>query len=436
LQDDQPIFKNESKKLLNEAPLGILFSTLVVLIFLSAFFSSSETGMMTINRYRLKHLFQKGHKGATRVTSLLEKPDRLIGLILIGNNLVNIFATTITTIIAMRLYGDIGLAVAPVILTLIILIFAEVTPKTIAAIHPEKIAYPASFVLKPLMSILYPAVWLANYLSNGILAMFGIRHTKHDNSDHLNADELRTVVNEAGAMIPARHQHMLLNILDLEHAEVDDIMIPRNEIYGIDLNESDEDIAEKLQACEYNRVVVYHEDINNVQGVLHLRNVARVFDGNGLNRELLMEEIREPYFVPEGTPLHTQLFKFQELKHRFAIIVDEYGVVQGIATLEDILEEIVGEFTSNISDNIEEVFPQADGSYIIDGTATIRDINKNLGWELPTDGPKTINGLILEHLESFPEASVSIRIDHYSFEIIELSDNIIQTVRANDLDEI
>lgn len=391
--------------------------------------------MMTLNRYRLKHLHQKGHKGAQRVTSLLEQPDRLIGLILIGNNLVNIFATTITTIIAMRLYGDIGLAIAPIILTLIILIFAEVTPKTIAAIHPEKIAFPASMILRPLMSVLYPAVWLANYFSNGLLKIFGVRHTQHKDTDHLNAEELRTVVNEAGALIPQRHQHMLLNILDLEHAEIDDIMIPRNEIYGIDLDSSDEEIAEQLQGCEYNRVVVYNEDINDIKGVLHLRNVSRVFDENGLNRELLLEQIREPYFVPEGTPLHTQLFKFQELKHRFAIVVDEYGVVQGIATLEDILEEIVGEFTSNISDNIEEVFPQADGSYIIDGTATIRDINKNLGWELPTDGPKTINGLILEHLESFPEASVSVRIEHYSFEILELSENIIQTVRACDLEE-
>jgi len=420
---------------LNEAPLGLLSTILVVLIFLSGFFSSSETGMMSLNRYRLKHLYQKGHSGARRVTHLLDKPDRLIGLILIGNNLVNIFATTITTIIAMRLYGDLGLAIAPIILTLVILIFAEVTPKTIAALHPEKIAYPASLILRPMMTLLYPAVWLTNWISNGILRSLGVRHVKHNDSDHLSAEELRTVVNEAGALIPARHQHMLLNILDLENAEIDDIMIPRNEIFGLDLEEDDDDIAERIQSCEYNRIVVYSGDINNVQGVLHLRNVSRIFTEEGFNREALMENISEPYFVPEGTPLHTQLFKFQELKHRFSIVVDEYGVVQGIATLEDILEEIVGEFTSNISDNIEEIFPQADGSYIIDATATIRDINKNLGWELPTDGPKTLNGLILEQLESFPEASVSVRIQHYSFEIIDLSENLIQTVRATDLDE-
>lgn len=391
--------------------------------------------MMSLNRYRLKHLFQKGHQGAKRVTQLLDKPDRLIGLILIGNNIVNIFAATITSIIAVRLYGDIGLVVGPIILTLVILIFAEVTPKTIAALHPERIAYPASLLLRPLMTLLYPAVWLTNWISNGLLRALGVRQVKHNESDHLSAEELRTVVNEAGALIPPRHQHMLLNILDLENAEIDDIMIPRNEIFGLDLEEDDDEIAERIQACEYNRIVVYSGDINNVQGVLHLRNVSRIFTAQGLSRELLMENISEPYFVPEGTPLHTQLFKFQELKHRFAIVVDEYGVVQGIATLEDILEEIVGEFTSNISDNIEEIFPQADGTYIIDATATIRDINKALGWELPTDGPKTLNGLILEHLESFPEASVSVRIGHYTFEIIDLSENLIQTVRATDLDE-
>jgi Mg2+/Co2+ transporter CorB len=420
---------------LNEAPLGLLFFILVVLIFISAFFSSSETGMMSLNRYRLKHLYQKGHSGAKRVTHLLEKPDRLIGLILIGNNIVNIFAATITSIIAVKLLGEIGLVVGPIILTLVILIFAEVTPKTIAALHPERIAYPASMLLRPLMTILYPAVWLTNWISNGLLSLLGVRQTKHSEGDHLSAEELRTVVNEAGALIPARHQHMLLNILDLENAEIDDIMIPRGDIFGLDLEEDDDEIAERIQACEYNRIVVYSGDINNIQGVLHLRNVSRIFTPEGLSRELLLENIAEPYFVPEGTPLHTQLFKFQELKHRFAIVVDEYGVVQGIATLEDILEEIVGEFTSNISDNIEEIFPQSDGSYIIDATATIRDINKNLGWELPTDGPKTLNGLILEHLESFPEASISIRIDHYSFEILDLSENLIQTVRATDLDE-
>jgi Mg2+/Co2+ transporter CorB len=420
---------------LNEAPLGLLSLILVVLIFISAFFSSSETGMMSLNRYRLKHLFQKGHNGAKRVTQLLEKPDRLIGLILIGNNIVNIFAATITSIIAVRLYGDVGLVVGPIILTLVILIFAEVTPKTIAALHPERIAYPASLLLRPLMTILYPAVWLTNWISNGLLSALGVRQPKHNEGDHLSAEELRTVVNEAGALIPARHQHMLLNILDLENAEIDDIMIPRGEIFGLDLEEDDDEIAERIQACEYNRIVVFSGDINNIQGVLHLRNVSRIFTASGLSRELLLENINEPYFVPEGTPLHTQLFKFQELKHRFAIVVDEYGVVQGIVTLEDILEEIVGEFTSNISDNIEEIFPQSDGSYIIDATATIRDINKNLGWELPTDGPKTLNGLILEHLESFPEASISIRIEHYSFEILDLSENLIQTVRATDLDE-
>lgn len=414
---------------MNEAPLGLLFFILFLLILCSAFFSSSETSMMALNRYRLKHLRKNNHRGAIRASELLDKPDRLIGLILIGNNLVNIFATIVTTAIAGRLYGETGIFIGGLVLVLVILIFAEVTPKTIAAMHPERLAFPFSLVLKPLMVILYPAVWLTNHICNGLLKLVKV-DPEIQRNDQLSQDELRTVVNEAGTMIPDAHQRMLLNILDLEKVEVDDIMVPRAEVYGIDLDDDDDEIVERLQSSDYTRVVVYREDIDKVEGLLHLRNATKVIDENGLNREALAAEMREPYFVPSGTPLHTQMYKFQEEKRRLGVVVDEYGVFQGLVTLEDILEEIVGEFTSNIAENEDEIFPQEDGSYIIDGTATIRDINKSLNWNLPADGPKTLNGLIMEHLESFPDANVSVHIEDYYFEIIEICDNIIQRVKA------
>ena len=415
---------------MNEVPLQILFTILGLLILLSAFFSSSETAMMSLNRYRLKHLADNNHSGAKRAQALLSRPDRLIGLILIGNNLVNIFATSLATIIALRLYGDAGVAIAGVLLTLVILLFAEVTPKTLAALYPEKIAFPASFILKPLLSVCYPLVWCVNILSNGLLRLLGADNVS-ESGQQLSREELRTIVNEASPHIPTRHQGMLTNILDLENATAEDIMVPRNEVFGINLEDSDEDITGYLRSSEFTRVPLFEGDINNVVGVIHLRNVGLFFDSEGgFIRQALIDAASKPYFVPESTPLHTQLFNFQEKKKRLGIVVDEYGTVQGLVTLDDILEEIVGQFTSNIADNIEEIFPQTDGSYIIDGTINIRDINKSLTWTLPTDGPKTLNGLLLEHLETFPDADACLRIGDYGFEVMEISDNIIQTVRA------
>lgn len=415
---------------MDELSIGLLFSILAVLLLLSAFFSSSETGMMSLNRYRLKHLRMKNHRGAKRASKLLKRPDRLISLILIGNNLVNILAASIATIIGIRLYGDTGIAVASLLLTLVMLIFAEITPKTIAAFYPEKIAFPASAVLVPLLKILYPLVWLINAITQGLLRMVGIDTSKQVN-EHLSSDELRTIVGEAGPHISKRHQGMLLNILDLEQATVEDIMIPRNEIIGIDLSDDDQQLLEDLRSCEFTRIPVYMEDINNIIGVFHQRNVSRVIDENGnIKRPALMTEISDPYFIPETTPLHTQLLNFQKKKNRMGIVVDEYGVVQGLATLEDILEEIVGEFTSNLADQVDDIHPQHDGSYLINGTATIREINKTLEWELATDGPKTLNGLLLENLESFPDAAAGVKIGNYYFEIQDVKDHLIQSVKA------
>lgn len=416
---------------MDELPLELLLAVVGILLLLSAFFSSSETGMMALNRYRLKHLRKQNHKGARRASRLLKRPDRLISLILIGNNLVNFVAASLFTLIVTRMIGEkAAIVVAPVVMTLVFLIFAEITPKTIAAFYPEKIAFPASAILVPMLKILYPVVWMINKVSNLLLRMIGI-DTRIAASDHLSFEELRTIVGEAGPHIPQRHQHMLLNILDLEQATVEDIMIPRNEIAGIDLDDSDERILELLRGIEFTRIPVYNEDINNIVGVLHQRNASRVIDNDGnLCRDLLKNEIQAAYFIPEVTPLHTQLMNFQHQKLRMGIVVDEYGVVQGLVTLEDILEEIVGEFTSNLADDEDDFSPQQDGSYIIDGTSTIRDINKGLGWSLPLDGPKTINGLILENLESFPDANVGLKIGDYYFEIEEVKDNIVQSAKA------
>lgn len=417
---------------MNEVPLGFLFFALGALILLSAFFSSSETGMMALNRYRLKHLASSGHKGAKRASHLLEHPERLIGFVLIGNTLANVLASALATIIAIRIFGDNGIAVtiATFLVAVTLLIFSEVAPKTVAALYPELIALPFSYLLKPLLRWTYPAVWLVNVVSNRLLRVFGIDTNKHQ-EEPLSQDELRTIVNDAGEIIPQRHQGMLLNILDLEQMSIDDIMIPRSEVIGLDLDDDDATLLNQLSECEFTRIPVYKSDVNNIIGVLHLRSVSRIIDSSGsLNRRALMKEIDEPYFVPEGTPLHTQLFNFQKQKRRLAIVVDEYGVVQGLIALEDILEEIVGEFTSNLSDDSEEIIEQNDGSFVIEGSAGIREINRTLDWKLPTDGPKTLNGLLLENLEGFPDAHVGIRVGDYFFETLDVQGNIVKRVRA------
>ena len=385
--------------------------------------------MMSLNRYRLKHLQKNKHGGARRAGKLLERPDRLIGLILIGNNLVNIFASAIATVIAIRLWGNAGIFIATLALTLVILIFAEITPKTIAALYPEKIAFPASLVLVPLMKLMLPVVIMVNGVTNGLLRLLGFDPSR-GSDENLSSDELRTIVTDAGQLIPSRHRGMLLNILDLEEVTVDDIMVPRNEVYGVDLDDNDDDILRSIQTSSHTRLPVWREDINNIVGVLHMRSISRVIDSQGLDRDALEREMEKPYFIPESTPLHTQLLNFQQKKRRLAVVVDEYGDVLGLVALEDILEEIVGEFTSSLADAEEDIYPQRDGSFIIDGTANIREINKSLEWGLPTDGPKTLSGLILENLESFPDANAGLAIGNYRVEILELEGNVVQAARV------
>ena len=422
-------FRFKAPPRLNDSSLELQVGILVACLLMSAFFSGSETGLMSLNRYRLKHL-RKRNRGAKLALKLLNRPDRLLGLILIGNNAVNILASALGTVIAIRLFGDAGIAIATAVLTVVILVFSEVTPKTLAALHPERIAFPAAYVLNGLMRVLGPAVWLMSSISNGLLRVMGI-DTERRPEDALSSEELRTIVNESGPMIPPRHKRMLLNILDLEQVTVDDIMVPRQELYGIDLDDDDPTLLARLQRSPYSRVAVYREDISNISGVLHLRTLGQFLQADGtVDRDAIQRAADEPYYVPEGTALNLQLLNFQKLRRRFGIVVDEYGSVLGLVTLEDILEEIVGEFTSGLENESSEISREADGSFLIDAGASIRDINRVLQWELPSEGPRTLNGLILEHLQVIPEANLGLRIGDYDLEITQLRGRMISRVRA------
>lgn len=413
---------------MNDIPLSLLFALLVFLVILSGFFSGSETALMTLNRYRLRHLARSGHTAAQRAQRLLKRPDRLIGLILLGNNFVNILASSVATVIALRLIGEAGVALAAGLLTLVILIFAEVTPKTLAALHPERLAFPATLVLEFLLRLLYPLVWLVNIFVNQLLRLFGVSPGEATR-DALSHEELRTVVAEAGAIIPRRHQEMLLSIFDLETVSVEDIMVPRAEIVGIDLDDDWSDIVEQLRASQHTRLPVYQGNIDNIQGFIHLRRVMKHINQLEPNMDAFKQAVREPYFFPVSTPLNTQLVNFQREKRRIGLAVNEYGDIQGLVTLEDILEEIVGEFTTDPATSIAEVHPNPDGSFVVEGTASIRNLNRLMHWELPTDGPKTFNGLILEHMEAIPEPGTSLLIAGYPIEIMQVAENSVKSAR-------
>ena len=414
---------------MNEVPLGTLFSLLGLLLVLSACFSGTETALMSINRYRLRHRARQGQRSARLAEALLQRPDRLIGLILLGNNFVNIFASSLVTVIALRLGGEGAIAIGAGLLTLVILIFSEVAPKTLAALHPERVALPAALVYYPLLKITYPIVWMVNLMANGVLRLLGVR-TELVQGHGLSHEELRTVVSEAGAMIPKRHQRMLISVLELQDVTVDDIMVPRNEIDGLDLDDDWEDLIEQISESQHTRLPVYRGDLDNVVGILHLRSVMRELADDELSRDHLVAKALEPYFVPEGTPLHTQLVNFQRAKRRLALVVDEYGDIQGLLTLDDILEEIVGEFTTDPADIYRDVQQENDRTYMVSGTANVRELNRMMNWRLPTDGPKTLNGLILERLETIPEAGATLQLAGYLLEIVQTADNAVRSVRV------
>lgn len=405
-----------------------LFIILIILILLSGLFSAAETGMMAINRYRLQHLVRKKNRTAIQVSKLLERPDRLLGVILIGSTFTNIFASAIATIIASRLYGDLGIAFATIILTLVVLIFAEIGPKTIAANHSQAIAFTSSWPLTILLKILYPIVWFANLIANNLLKLFRIKVRKHS-VEQLTREEISTIVEEAGAEIPDQHQDMLLAILNLEEVTIEDVMVPRSDIIGINLSDDWNKILKQLSTSQHTRLPVYSDDINNVKGILHVRTALNLLAEERLSKETLVQSCEEVYFIPEGAQLPTQLLQFRALKHRLGLVVDEYGDVIGLVTLADMLEEIVGEFTTNIATAYKGVQPEADGSYIVSGGINIRDLNRMMDWEFDTTGPKTLSGLITEHLESIPQAGICLRLSNYPIEILRVMGNTVKLAR-------
>ena len=412
---------------MDEPSIGVLSGAIFVLVVLSAYFSGSETAMMAMNRYRLKHLANEGHGGARRAARLLERPDKLLSVILIGNNFVNFSAASIATLLALEIFGEAGIAIAPIACTLIFLIFSEVAPKTVSAAYPEKIALPSSYILDVLMWVLYPLVWLVNGTANGILRLVGFRQ-EHTVEDNLSREELRTVVFE-GAHIAAHPQNMMIGVLDLEKVTVEDIMVPRTEIFGIDLEDDLDEILDQIRAAQHTRIPVYKGDIDNIIGVLHMRSAAKFLTENDLSKALILQGTDEPYFVPENTSLQTLLVNFQQQKQRIGMVVDEYGDIQGIVAIEDIIEEIIGEFTTDLANTNIDIHPQGNDTYLIDGGAHIRLINRQLGWDLPQDGPKTLNGLITEYLETIPESNICVVINGYRIEIVQIQDNMIRTAK-------
>lgn len=411
---------------MDDISIGSLFTALLILIVCSGFFSSSETGLMAINRYRLRHLANERHSGARLAQNLLNKPDRLIGLILLGNNLVNIMAASIATVIAIRLYGDNGIWISTLVMTAVVLIFAELAPKTVAAFHPEKIAIPAAYVLTPLLKLLYPVVWLINGVVNLMLRPFGIR-TNVELLERLSHEELRTLVLEGGQISNA-HQRMLINILDLKKAVVDDVMVPRGEIVGIDLDDDWDVILQQLTQTIYTRLPVYRDNIDQVEGLLHIRTIVSKLSHRSLTYEDLKTSVRKPYFIPEGTSLTRQLLEFQHKERRMGLVVDEYGDIQGLVTLDDILEEIVGEYTTEGRDRSRLLRKLADGNYLVDGTASLRSLKRQMGWDLPRAEAHTLSGLLIEVLEVIPVGQASVRIGNHVMTVVDIRDNTIRKV--------
>ncbi|WP_130831273.1 HlyC/CorC family transporter [[Erwinia] mediterraneensis] len=407
-----------------------LIVILVIMVLVSAYFSGSETGMMTLNRYKLRHQAKSGNRSARRVEKLLRRPDRLISLVLIGNNLVNILASSLATIVGMRLYGNAGVAIATGVLTFVILVFAEVLPKTIAALYPERVAYPSSFLLVPLQYVMLPLVWLLNTITRLLMRMIGIKADSSVNPA-LSKEELRTIVYESRNLISRRNQDMLLSVLDLEKVNVDDIMVPRNEIVGININDEWKSILRQLSHSPHGRIVLFRDSLDDTVGMLRVREAWRMMtEKNDFNKETLLRAADEIYYVPEGTPLNVQLVKFQRNKKKVGVVVDEYGDIKGLVTIEDILEEIVGDFTTSMSPSLaEEVLPQNDGSVLIEGGANVREINKAFNWTLPEEEARTINGMLMEVLQEIPKIDTRIQIGNYSVDILDVQDNMVKQVR-------
>jgi Mg2+/Co2+ transporter CorB len=416
---------------LEDMPLHIMLIALVFLLVLSGFFSLSETSMMAINRYRLRHLAKQGHRGARLTIKLLDHTDRLLGVILLGNNLLNTASATLVAIIVATLFAhdDFALLMGTIAVTFAILVFSEITPKVIAAAYPERIALAASYVLTPLLIIFYPIVWFVNLFVSGLLILFRLKPQKGSLEQKISTEELKTLVLEGGHFIQHKHQSMLLNLFDLETITVDDVIVPRSQIEAIDLNADDEIIHTQLLTCHHTRLPLYRERLDNIVGIVHVRKVLNQMQGGKITAATLEKVMREPYFIPSGTSLFSQLQLFQENQKRVGLVVDEYGEWLGLVTLEDIVEEIIGEFTTQAPNLISTFSKQDDGSFIVEGSTLLRELNRKLGFQFPLDGPKTLNGLILEYFEDIPEAGTGLNIAGYPMEVIQTKNRVVKTVK-------
>lgn len=422
------VFYSKKDVVLGHLDTGLLLLLLLLLVLSSAFFSASETGIMAVNRYRLRHLARQKHTSAAQVSRLLQRPDRILGVILIGNTFANVLASAIATILFEIWLGKLGLVLAPFVLTFVLLLFAEITPKTLAAMYSQQVAFITVWPLRVLLMLFYPVVWGANGLSNTLLKLFGVRVGKH-HIDRLNSEELRTVILESKGRISDLHQDMLLRILDFQNITVDDVMIPRNEVIGIDLNQDWQVILDIIGSSHFTRLPLYEDDIDNLRGLLHVKDAVKLMVKGELNLQTLRATAREVYFIPENTPLHTQLMNFRKARGHLAMVVDEYGGVQGLVTIEDLVEELIGELGTEIPTVSHLVQTMEDGSMVVDGSVNIRELNRLMEWHLPTDGPKTLSGLIIEYLEWIPEEPTCLILQHHPMEILELQDNMVKSVK-------
>ena len=410
----------------------MLISSIFFLLCLSAFFSSAETGMMALNRFKLKHLVKQRNKSAIRANKLLQRPDRLLGIILIGNNFVNILAAALTTILCLRLFGDSGVLIGSIILTMIVLIFAEVTPKTFAANYSEKVALPSSLILKFLQKLLYPLVWIVNFFSNSILKLLGVK--EKESEEDLSPEELKSILENSGDLIPSRYQEMLLSVLELDKISIDEIMIPKNEIIGIDLSKDIEEIGDFLKDSKKEFFPIFDQNLDDIKGIINLYGINSFLSSQKKDTESLLRNSEEVYFALENTSLNIQLNNFQKDKKKIAVVLDEYGSVKGMVDIKDILEEIVGELSDPHEEVKIDIKEQKDGSYLIDAGISAREVNKRLGWDLPLSGPKTLNGLILENTETIPEANISLEIENYLIETVLIKDNMIKFAKVRKLE--
>ena len=410
----------------------MLISSIFFLLCLSAFFSSAETGMMALNRFKLKHLVKQRNKSAIRANKLLQRPDRLLGIILIGNNFVNILAAALTTILCLRLFGDSGVLIGSIILTMIVLIFAEVTPKTFAANYSEKVALPSSLILKFLQKLLYPLVWIVNFFSNSILKLLGVK--EKESEEDLSPEELKSILENSGDLIPSRYQEMLLSVLELDKISIDEIMIPKSEIIGIDLSKDIEEIGEFLKDSKKEFFPIFDQNLDDIKGIINLYGINSFLSSQKKDTESLLQNSEEVYFALENTSLNIQLNNFQKDKKKVAVVLDEYGSVKGMVDIKDILEEIVGELSDPHEEVKIDIKEQKDGSYLIDAGISAREVNKRLGWDLPLSGPKTLNGLILENTETIPEANISLEIENYLIETVLIKDNMIKFAKVRKLE--